>query len=317
MANPSSHYSLAQLKSSGLLPAQLGISRRPRLRPHVGHLKGLVYPLPYYAMWRGNHNSYTYNQATPARWGEGDSKWMYHQHYRHAKDINDYGRGGREFAFLSVKAGKLWKKALPSVQYVAADSKPKWLFKSWHNPLSAPSMWEREVQYEEHVPAHVGAKRPLAILAPRTFHRHLFLMHMERIAVTLSPFLFGFGNNLQKAATDFYRRALSSRSPFPNDKIFLYYAIDHVTPKIEVTWLDGTVYSPPLIEGVSAQDLIQMVMEEAWLAADRMNAQGRVLNPIAVDDYKWEQVIAFKAKRAKEAAKSSGGGAAGAGGKKK
>ncbi|KAL7697258.1 hypothetical protein N2W54_001559 [Lotmaria passim] len=306
-AVPPSHYTFANLKTLGLCAPQVALSRQPRLRPHVGNLKGLIYPLPYYAMWRGNHNKYTYNEATPARWGEGMTNQMYHQHYAHAKCPTDYGRGGREFQFLSVKRGKLVKKPLPTVQYVEPKSKPRWVFKSWHNPLNAPSMWEREVQYAEHTPEHTGAKRPLAVVAPKTSHKHLFLMHMEKLVVTVSPLMFGFGHTLQKAALDFYRRALSARSPFPNDKIFLYYSIDHITPKIEVTWLDGATYVPPLMEGVTAQDLIQMVMEQAWLAADRMNAEGRVLNPIAIDDYKWDQLIVFKQKRAKTADAGKGG----------
>ncbi|KAK7195254.1 hypothetical protein NESM_000450900 [Novymonas esmeraldas] len=307
MATPPSHYTVANLRTLGLSIPQVALSRQPRLRPHVGHLSGLVYPLPHYAMWRGNHNKYTYNQATPARWGEGNTHTMYHQHYAHAKCPTDYGRGGREFQFLSVTRGKLTRKPLPTVQYVSATSSPRWVFKSWHNPLAAPSMWEREVQYPEHTPEHTAATRPLAVVAPKTFHKHLFLMHMERITVTVSPLLYGYGHTLQKAALDFYRRGLSARSPFPKDKILLYYSIDHVTPKVEVTWLDGSVYAPPLIEGVGAQDLIQMVMEQAWLAADRMSAAGRVLNPIAIDDYKWEQLIAFKQKRAKSADAGKGG----------
>eukprot|EP00796_Vickermania_ingenoplastis_P008601 gene8601-6037_t len=307
----SAHYTIQGLRASGLSPPQGALSRQPRLRPYVRHLKGLVYPLPFYAMWRGNHDKYTYNQATASTWGEGETNRQYHQHYAHAKCPADYGRAGREFQYLTVTAGKLIKKPLPAVQYVHKDSKPNWLFKSWHNPLSAPSMWEREVQYAEHIPEHIGAKRPLAVLAPKTFHRHLFMMHMEKITITISPFLFGLGKTLQKSVLDFYRRALSGRCPYPHDKVFLYYSIDVVTPKVEVTWLDGTTYSPPLIEGISAQDIIQMIMEEAWLAADRMHAAGRTLQPIAIDDYKWEQLIAFKKKRVKDAGKG------GAGGKKK
>lgn len=308
MANPAAHYSVESLKGFGLLPAQIGLSRGPRLRPHARTLKGLVYPLPFYAMWRGNHDKYTYNQATPSTWGEGSTASMYHQHYAHAKCPSDYGRSGREFSYLSVQRGKLWKKPLPQVQYVPADAKPKWVFKSWHNALSSPTMWEREVQYPEHIPEHLGAKRPLAVIAPKTMHRHLFLMHMEKVTITISPFVFGYGHNLQKAAIDFYRRALSARSPFPNDKIFLFYAVDPITPRIEVTWLDGNVYVPPMIEGVNAQDLIQMIMEQAWLAADRMNAEGRALNPLAIDDYKWEELIVFKKKRSKDAGKGPAGG---------
>ncbi|KAH9600621.1 hypothetical protein LSM04_006064 [Trypanosoma melophagium] len=302
--SPAAHYSLDTLRSVGLLPAQVALSRQPRLRTHVRHLKGLVYPLPYYAMWRGNHTKYMYNNSTVSRWGEGETHRMYHQHYAHAKCPTDYGRGGREFEYLSVKRGKLVKKPLPEVQYVVKGSKPTWLFKSWHTPLSSIPMWEREVQYAEHIPEHLGAKRPLAVLAPRTMHRYLFLMHMEKIKITVSPFLFGYGDTLQKAVLDFYRRAISARAPFPKDKIFLFYSIDAITPRIEVTWLDGTTYVPPVLEGVRPQDLIQMVMEEAWLASDRMSAEGRVLNPLAIDDYKWEQLIVFKKARDKEAAKS-------------
>lgn len=308
MTSPASHYTLAGLQQLGLTAPQVALSRQPRLRPHARTLKGLVYPLPFYAMWRGNHDSYRYNTATPSRWGEGQTHERYHQHYRHAKCPTDYGRGGREFDFLSVKKGRLVQKPLPTVQYVHRDAKPSWVFKSWHNPMSSPTMWEREVQYPEHIPEHLGAKRPLAILAPKTLHKHLFLMHMEKVDITVSPLMYGFGRTLQRAALDFYRRSLSGRSPFPNDKVFLYYSVDHITPKIEITWLDGTVYVPPLIEGVNAEDLIQMVMEQAWLAADRMNAAGRVLNPIAIDDYKWEQLIAFKKKRAKTADGGRGGG---------
>ncbi|CCW69769.1 unnamed protein product [Phytomonas sp. Hart1] len=313
MAAPSAHHTLAHLQSSGLLPAQIGLSRQPRLRPHLRHLRGLIYPLPYYAMWRGNHNAYQYNLATPASWGEGQTAASYHQHFAHAKCPTDYGRGGREFAYLAVRQGRLRQKALPRVRYIAPDSTPRWVFKSWHQPLASPTMWERELQYPEHTPAHLGATRPLAVMAPRALHRHLVLMHMARINVTVSPFLFGFGQTLQTAVLDFYRRALSARAPFPNDKIFLYYAVDLITPRIEVVWLDGEVYVPPIMEGVGASDLIQMVMEQAWLAGDRMSAAGFPLNPIAIDDYKWEELIVFKKKRAKEAAKGSGG----SGGKKK
>ena len=38
-----------------------------------------------------------------------------------------------------------------------------------------------------------------------------------------------------------------------------------------------------------------------------MNAEGRVLNPIAIDDYKWDQLIVFKQKRAKTADAGKGG----------
>lgn len=311
VASASAHVSESLIKSLGLRIPQLAVSRDPPLRPWVrtvGARGNLVYPLPNYAMWRGNHWRYRYNVATTSTWGEGETRHMYHQHYGHAKDPLDYGRAGREFEHLSVKKGKLWKKPIPppGQQYVAANSKPTWVWKSWHGAMNSSDMWQREVQYPEHVPEHLGAKRPLAVVSPSTFHQHMHLVHMEKLTVTVCPFLFGFGNHMMKTVLDFYRRTLSARSPFPNDKIFLFYAIDFITPVIEVTWLDGTTYRPPIFESSTAQDLIQMVMEQSWLAADRMEAAGRVLQPIAVDDYKWEQLITFKKIRDKEASKSKG-----------
>lgn len=303
-ANPATHRSAAHVKGINLTLPQLALSRKPRLRVQKGMVGALQYPLSNYAMWRGNHWKYRYNVATASGWGEGETKHMYHQHYAHAKDPTDYGRAGREFEFLSVKRGKLNMKPLPKVQYVSEKSQPKWLMKSWHGAMNASDMWQREVQYDEHVPQHLGAKRPLSVIAPSTFHQYLSLMHMEKITITICPFMFGFGDNIQKCVMDFYRRALSARSPFPKDKIFLFYSIDFVTPKIEVTWLDGGVYSPPLLEGCKTQDVIQMVMEQGWLAQDRMEAAGRALQPLAIDDYKWEQLISYKKIRDREAMKN-------------
>lgn len=308
MANPPTHLSMSHLRTNLLHIPRLAASRKPRLRPWTAIGGGrLIYPLPNYQMWRGNHLKYTYNTSTASTWGEGETKHIYHQHYAHAKDVSDYGRAGREFQFLNVTKGKLQMKPLPKVQYVVEGSKPKWLWKSWHGALNSSDMWQREVQYDEHVPQHIGAKRPLAVLSPSTFHQHLHLMHMEKITVTVSPLMVGYGQTLLKSVLDFYRRALSSRSPFPRDKIFLFYSIDIMTPQIEVTWLDGTTYAPPLVEGCRPHDIIQMVMEQAWLAQDRMEAAGRVLQPLAIDDYKWEQLITFKKIRDKEAAKAKGG----------
>jgi hypothetical protein len=256
-------------------------------------------------MWRGNHNKYQYNTATSSLWGEGETHRKYHQHFAHAKCPTDYGRAGREFEFLSVKRGKLMVKPLPQVQYVQKGSKPCWLWKSWHSAANTTEMFQREVQYAEHVPEHLGAKRPLCVVAPQTMHKNLHLMHMEKITITVCPFLFGYGHTVQKAALDFYRHALSSRSPFPKDKVFLFYSLDFITPKIEVTWLDGTVYEPPLLQGGNHLDIIQMVMEQGWLAADVMEAKGMALQPLAIDDYKWEQVIAFKKFRDPNASKGA------------
>jgi len=229
---------------------------------------------------------------------------QYHQHFSHAKDPTDYGRAGREFEFISVKKGTLTIKPLPKVQYIPQSSKPKWVWKSWHGAMNATDMWQREVVYDEHIPEHLGAKRPLSVLSPSTYHQHLHLMHMEKVTITVSPLMIGYGQTLLKTTLDFYRRALSARSPFPKDKIFLFYSIDFITPKIEVTWLDGTTYCPPLIEGCTPQDVIQLIMEQGWLAQDRMEAAGRVLQPLAIDDYKWEQLITFKKIRDREAMKT-------------
>jgi hypothetical protein len=303
-ANPAVHFTMAHLKGIGLPIPQHAVSRKPRLRPWVGRNRGITYPLGTYAMWRGNHWSYRYNQSTAATWGEGETHREYHQHYAHAKDAKDYGRAGREFEYLSVKRGRLDIKPLPKVQYVPDGAKPKWLWKSWHGAMNASDMWQREVVYDEHIPEHLGCKRPLSVLAPSTYHGHLHLMHMEKVTITVCPFLFGFGDTMQKTVLDFYRRALSARSPFPKDKVFLFYSIDFVTPTIEVTWLDGTTYAPPMLEGNNSQSLIQMIMEQGWLAQDRMEAAGRTLQPLAIDDYKWEQLITFKKIRDKDAVKN-------------
>jgi hypothetical protein len=294
-----SHATLEAMNAVGLSPPQMAISRKPRLRPWYRQVKQLVYPLPNYQMWRGNHWSYLYNKSTVGNWGESGTNDMYHQHFAHAKCPTDYGRGGREFEYLSVKQGKQFMKPLPTVQY--ASSKPKFRFKSWHAPLASGEMWQREIEHDGHIPMHIGAKRPLAIMSPVTMHKHIFLAHIEKITVTICPFLFGYGHTIQKAVLDFYRRALSARSPYPKDKIFLNYTVDRITPRIDVTWLDGTVYTPPMLEGCTCQDLIQMVMETAWLQADKMDAAGRQLQPLAIDDFKWEQLIVFKKKREKDA----------------
>lgn len=306
-ANPAVHMTIASIKGLGLTVPQLGMSRKPRLRSHVGHLPGLVHPLPGYAMWRGNHWKYRYNQATASSWGEGDTHRQYHQHYAHAKDPKDYGRAGREFEFLSVKRGKLVQKPLPKVQYVHPDSKPKWLWKSWHGAMNTTEMWQREVQYPEHIPEHLGAKRPLSVMAPTTYHRHLHLIHMEKIVITVCPFVFGLGDTLQKTVLDFYRRALSARSPMPKDKVFLFYSLDAISPQVQVTWIDGSTYTPPLLEGMSSQDIIQMIMETGWLTGDRIEAAGKALQPLAIDDYQWEAVVTFKKIRDKNASKGAAG----------
>ena len=284
------------------LPSPVGVlSKKWMHQPVTKERPGLIHPLPHYRMWRGNHNKYWYNQYQSANWGEGGTKDKYHQYFAHAKDPKDYGRAGREFEFIIVRRGKLVKKPLPKVQYVNPDSKPTWNMKSWHAELGTSQVWQREVEYPEHIPEHIGAKRPLSPLAPVTWHRRLSMAHMERIDIVVCPLIFGFGNTQQKAVLDFYRHCISARTRFPAEKVFLFYTIDQVTPKIEVTWVDGSKYTVPIFEFGHPLEYVQMVMEQSWLQADKMLAAGKTLQPLTVDDYKWQELIVFKKKKAAEA----------------
>jgi hypothetical protein len=274
-------------KNSG----RVGI-RAPQLHPQVG-----------YALWRGQHMKYNYSRSTLGRFGEGAAMEKYHQYFSHAKDPRDARKSGREFEYMRVERGKVLQKSLPSVQYVQPKSKPNWLFKTWSDAFDGFDLWQREVQYEEHVPTHLEAKRPLAVLAPSTHHTHMHLAYMNKITITVSPFVFGFGSTAQKTALDFYRNCLSSRAPFPNEKVFLFYSIDAVAPRIEVEWINETVFEPVIHDRMNSLELVQQIMERAWLAADVMAASGAKLPALAVDDYKWHQVLSFKKKKKKEAEK--------------
>lgn len=280
------------------------------------------HPLPQYLLHKSLFTEYDYSKSRSARYGEGLAMGtLYHQYYNHAKCANDEGQPGRDFEFLRTRRGTMLKKALPAPQYVPKDpasltpfdknAKPdpknakdapkvKWNWKSWEDNFEPLTMWQREVQYENHVPTHTGAKRPLSVLAPSTYHRHMTLQHIHHIAITVCPFMFGYGQTLQKSVLDFYRRCLSGRSTIPNEKVSLHYAVDFVTPNITVTWADKTSWSPPLFDSIKSQDIIQMVMERAWLETDRMDAAGVKLAPITVDDFKWQQVIEYKKKKEKD-----------------
>lgn len=274
------------------------LSRRPKLQPRPSHrVTQVVHPRPHYNMWRGNHMKYTYNKSMSGEWGESDTRHRYHQYFSHAKDRTDYGRTGRDFQLVSTTRGKMDRKPLPTPQYVSATSKPKWIFKTWHDAHDTNEMWQRELQYEEHIPKHLNVQRPLAIMAPRGKHNHLQSTYIEKLEILISPLLFGFGDSLQKAAMDFYRRCLSSCSYMQKEKLGLIYSVDHISPQIIVTWTDGTIFAPPLFDGVQAHHLIQQIMEMSWLIADRMDAAGRKLVPQAIDDYKWHEVIEKKKKK--------------------
>ena len=302
MANPPKHATKELFMRLGVPPPAGALSRRPRYQPVPSSYNCLMHPLPYYTMWRGNHAKYTYNKYTVSNWGEGETMKRYHQYFSHAKDPCDVGRSGREFELIKVTQGKMVRKPLPVPQYVLPDSKPKWVFKSWESSFDNLEVWQREVQYQEHVPAHLGCKRPLCVLAPVTFHKYVHMAHIDKVTVTLCPFVFSYGKSLQKTAIDFYRHCLSARCPFPKDRVFLFYALDYMTPQIEVTWVDGTTYNVPLLEGSQCQNIVQLVMERSWLEGDRIDASGRPLQPLPIDDFKWQQLIAFKQKKKAQAA---------------
>lgn len=304
LPNPATHVSRATLKRVGLALPVGALSRKPKETPRdMSGGKYLKHPMPHYLMWRGNTNKYQYNTSFVSRWGEGDTKHKYHQYFAHAKDPQDYDRPGRDYDLMIVRRGKLNIKPLPQVQYIDnKNSKPKWNFRSWADLLSTLDPWQRELQYPEHVPEHLGAKRPLCPLNPTTYHKHIHLAYIEQIDITVCPYLFGYGPSIQRTALNFYRRCLSGRSAFPKDKVSLTYSIDLVMPKITVTWLDGSKYSPTLLEGMEPQAVIQKIMEQAWLQRDKLEASGKELNPLSIDDYKWNEVIKFK-KEKKAAAK--------------
>ena len=295
LPNPATHVATNTLKRLGLAPQIGAMSRRPKEIPR--DMNGFLskrHPMPHYTMWRGNTHRYQYNESFVARWGEGDTKYRYHQYFAHAKDPNDYDKPGRDFELLQVRQGKLNVKKMPEVQYVAKDAKPTWNFRSWSDLLSTLDPWGREVQYKEHVPEHLGAKRPLCPMSPTTYHKHIQLAYMDKIEIMICPFFFGYGPSIQRSVLTFYRRCLSGRSSVPKDKISLVYSVDLVSPKITVHWIDGTTYSPPVLEGVTAQGLIQRIMEQAWLQRDKLEASGKELKPLSIDDYKWNEVIKFK-----------------------
>lgn len=296
MSHP--HAPVAQARQWACLPTGVLAGRKNlRVYPQFGDL----WPLPYTMMWRGNHTKFRYTKTSLGRWGEGETKHRYHQYFSHAKCPTDYGKAGREFELMTVDQGKRVQKPLPEVQYVPKDAKPTWNFKTWVDPLDTLDIWQREVQYEHHIPTHLNAKRPLAVLAPTTFHKHMQLAYFEKITITVSPFLFGFGFTAQKTALDFYRLCLASRSPLPKDKVFLFYSIDDIAPTIEVTWLDGSVYTPTIYDNMKPTALVQQIMERSWLEGDRLDAAGTKLPKLGVDDYKWALVLELKKKKKAEA----------------
>jgi hypothetical protein len=296
-----------RIADTGHMPGGARAARNPA---RATIKRGFLHSQVGYNMWRGNHSKYTYTRTGLGRYGESGAMAKYHQYFSHAKDPTDVWKSGREYEYLRVERGKPLQKPLPQVQYVNKDSKPTWLFKSWSDPFDGFDLWQREVQYPEHIPTHVDAKRSLAVLAPSTRHTHMHLAYMNKITITVSPFVFGFGNTAQKTALDFYRSCLSSRAPFPNDKVFLFYAVDAIAPRIQVEWINETVFEPVIYDRMQPRELVQQIMERAWLQADIIASSGAKVPALAIDDYKWHEVLSFKKKKAAAAA-AAGGAAAG------
>jgi hypothetical protein len=284
--------------TSALPGGARGARNKARAMTNLSHL----HPMPGHNMWRGNHDRYHYTRTSLGRFGESGAMPKYHQYFSHAKDPADIMKSGREYEYLKVVRGSMVKKPLPKVQYVSSDSKPTWLFKAWTDPFDNYDMWQRELHYPEHIPTHLDAKRPLAVLAPTTRHTHMHLAYMNKVTITVSPFVFGYGHTAQKTALDFYRLCLSSRSPFPNDKVFLFYAVDAIAPKIQVEWINETTFEPVIYDRMNPLELVQQIMERAWLQGDVIAASGAKLPALAVDDYKWHEVVSLKKKKKKAAA---------------
>eukprot|EP00760_Papus_ankaliazontas_P004565 PhM_4_TR1195/c0_g1_i1/m.17345 len=274
-----------------------GIVRHPSFRYNTnGH--HLFYPLPNYLLWRGNTKQYMYNQHQTARYGEGDAMKDYHQHFSHAKDPSD-GCKAHEMEYMIVQQGKLNMSALPKPQ-VPPNSKPKWHFKSWHMPYVGYDIWRRELEYAEHIPTHLSANyaRPLVVVAPQVYHRRMNFKFMQAIRITVCPFMFGFGRSLQKLATDFYRACMHVGHELDREKVSLQYCTEYVVPTIEIEWVDGSVYKPPIMDGMSVRDLIHLIMEQSYLTGDKLTAQkAKVPENVFFDPYKWDVVLSYKLTR--------------------
>jgi len=164
-------------------------------------------------------------------------------------------------------------------------------------------MWRRELEYPEHIPSHLSEKytRPLSVLAPKIIYKQLNGRCMKEIRITICPFLYGYGNTLQALAMGFYKISTSCRSLVDKKQIQLLYSLEQTLPIVEITWLDGTIYRPPLFEGSSPYDILQNVMETAFLMEDRILAQGIKLPEGELPDLgKWETVLEYKlSKKAK------------------
>ena len=261
----------------------------------------LRHPLPGYLLWRGNHSKYQYQSYQTAKYGEGEAQKEYHSHFAHAKDPMDSCKAN-EMEYIIKSRAIPEVLPLPKPQ-VPTNSVPKWHWKSWHMPYTSVDIWRRELEYPEHIPTHRGEKysRPLCVLAPKIKYRQLQGQFIKEIAVTICPFVFGYGETLQGLVMAFYRIATNFRNIMHKKQVQLKYALEPSLPVIEVTWVDGSVYQPPLLEGSSPYDIVQNIMQESFLVQDRVYAQN--IKP-PEGDYPdlglWGQILEYKlSKKAK------------------
>ena len=252
-------------------------------------------------MWRGNHSKYLYQSYQSANYGEGEAQKEYHQYFAHAKDPIDSCKAN-EMEYLMIARGIPRVLPLPKPQ-IPDGSVPKWHWKSWHMPYNSVDIWRRELEYPEHIPSHLGEKysRPLCVLSPKIKYNQLQGRFLKELRITVCPFVFGYGNTLQKLATDFYKVCTSCKNLIDKKQIQLMYSLEQSLPIIEITWVDDTIYRPPLLEGSSAYDILQFVMEESFLVQDRLQAQSIKLPEGEYPDLgSWNSILEYKlSKKAK------------------
>ena len=296
------HFGHSTPGRSGNVFVSQAIRRRCAANPSRRYdSKQLRHPLPGYLMWRGNHSKYRYQSYQTAKYGEGEAQKEFHSHFAHAKDPMDSCKAN-EMEYIIKRRGIPKILPLPKPQ-IPENSTPKWHWKSWHMPYTSIDIWRRELEYPEHIPSHRGDKytRPLCVMAPKIKYNQLQGRFIKELSITVCPFVFGYGQTLQALALGFYRVATNFRNMMEKKQVQLKYALEQCLPIIEVTWVDGTVYRPPLLEGSTPFDLMQSIMEESFLVQDRVSAQNiKAPEGDYADLGLWERVLEYKlSKKAK------------------
>jgi len=88
---------------------------------------------------------------------------------------------------------------------------------------------------------------------------------------------------------------MSVRNIMDRQNVHLQYTMEYRLPTIEIEWLDGSTYQPPLMERMTVADLIQMVMEESFLTLDRLNAQKVKIPDVEYRNLgRWEELLSYK-----------------------